>query len=147
MKEFDMQETEKQDKTPGNEPEMVTKAEYERLRLEMTAERLLAEAGAKNLRAARALLDLSAVDLQAADWAENLRRQILALRRRADTAFLFAHDLKQQDYRWLGLVPQAAADTPDVYGADGGYGWRLAQAEGVEAIKIKQEAAAQGIML
>jgi hypothetical protein len=35
----------------------------------------------------------------------------------------------------------------DVYGADSAFGLRLAQAEGVEAIKIKQEAAAQGIIL
>ena len=78
---------------------------------------------------------------------ESLRQQIRELRRRSDTAFLFAPERQEQDYHWLGLQPQAAGDMIDVYGADGAFGLRLAQAEGVEAIKIKQEAAAQGIIL
>lgn len=130
-----------------NKPEMVSRAEYERLKLEMTAERLLAEAGARSLPAAMALLNWSVLDFQAEDWVERLRQQIRELRRRSDTAFLFAPERQEQDYHWLGLQPQAPGDMIDVYGADGAFGLRLAQAEGVEAIKIKQEAAAQGIIL
>ena len=47
-----------------NKPEMVSRAEYERLKLEMTAERLLAEAGARSLPAAMALLNWSVLDFQ-----------------------------------------------------------------------------------
>ena len=78
---------------------------------------------------------------------DELERKIRELRQRSDTAFLFAPERQEQDYHWLGLQPQAAGDMTDVYGADGAFGLRLAQAEGVEAIKIKQEAAAQGIIL
>lgn len=126
----------------------VSRAEYDRLLLELTAERLLAVAGAKNLTAAKALLDWQGLDVGRADWQASLERQVQELRRRPDSAFLFARKMQAaDDCRWLGLEPAAAGDTADIYGGDGGYAFRLAQAEGVEAIKIKQEAAANGIII
>lgn len=54
---------------------------------------------------------------------------------------------RQLSPEWLGLVPAAGCDVEDICGRDDGFGLRLANAEGVEAIKIKQEAAARGIIM
>ncbi len=54
---------------------------------------------------------------------------------------------RQFSPEWLGLAPAAGCDVEDIGGADGGWSLRLAQAEGVAAIKLKQEAAARGIIV
>ena len=131
----------------SNVEAMVSRAEYDRLRVELTAERLLAAAGAKNLTAAKALLDLTKLDVNTADWQASLASLVQELRHSPDSAFLFARNCQDSDCVWLGLQPAAASDMADIYGEDGGYAFRLAQADGVEAIKLKQEAAAKGIIL
>lgn len=123
----------------------VSRAAFERLQREQAAEKQLWLAGAKNLTAAKALLDWEHIDLGQADWQERLAEQVAALQREPETAFLFARRFDGKDWGWIGLEPVAAGDVEEE--AAPGLGWRLAQAEGdsLQSIRIKQAAAKQGL--
>lgn len=125
----------------------VSRAAFERLQRETAADRLLLQAGAKNLTAAKALLAWQKVDLQAQDWQEGLAEQVRALQKEPETAFLFAREFDGQDCGWLGLAP-AAANGP-LEEAAAGADWRLAQAEGdsLTSIRLKQRAAREHNLL
>lgn len=117
--------------------------------LEFLAEMALREAGAKNLRAARALLDIEAA-AAAEDADEVIGQQVLALRQAAESAFLFGARDVDMGGRWCGFVPAAAGDQ-EIDMADGGFRLRLdrarAQGDGLSVIRLKQEAAREGVIL
>lgn len=123
-------------------------AKLRELEVNHGVELLLQEAGARNVQAAKALLDISgllgAQELPAG-WRKSLQRQVAALQEAPETAFLFAR-MPGGMQGWVGLRP-VAGDEEDL-GDEGGFRLRLAQAGGVqESIRIKQEAAASGIFI
>jgi hypothetical protein len=121
-------------------------ASLQKLRVDNAVEKALLAAGAKNAVAVRALLDLSEPEFVDGELV-GLQEQIKALREATATAFLFAKPFSGEAANWQGFVPAAAGDLQDM-DADGGFRLRLAQAsaaqDSLEAIRIKQEAAAKG---
>lgn len=119
------------------------------VRVDAAVERCLQAAGAKNVAAVRGLLDLSAPEF-AGDELVGLREQVAALQKAEDTAFLFEEVRLGDAADWVGFVPAAAGDLLDTSFA-GGFRLRLEQASAarnsLEAVKIKQAAAAQGVFL
>lgn len=109
----------------------------------------LREAGAKNLRAVEALLDMEAI-AAAEDMAAEIERQVLVLKQAADSAFLFGMPGIGGPGCWSGFVP---ADSGDIEAGTEGAGFRLrldrarAQGDGLSVIRLKQEAAREGVML
>lgn len=126
----------------------VHRGEMARLGLERIAERELLRAGAKNLRAAAAMLNLA--EVAAEDAEEQVAEQVTALKAASDTAFLFDCREAPDVADWCGFVPVAASDTPED-GYAGGFKLRLAEAHNaadcLSAIRVKQEAASQGVIL
>lgn len=123
-------------------------AKLRELEVNHGVELLLQKAGARNVQAAKALLDISGL-LGAQElpegWRESLQRQVAALQEAPETAFLFAR-MPGGMQGWVGLRP-VAGDEEDL-GDEGGFRLRLAQAGGVqESIRIKQEAASSGIFI
>ena len=104
----------------------------------------LTAAGAKNIKTVKALLDLSRVNQGEDGRLCGLDEQLEAVRR--SDGYLFAE--KQQSFK--GFQPGASKDgVPET--AQGGFEARLANARKdnnqLEVIKIKQEAAANGVVL
>lgn len=101
---------------------------------EYEVEKILRESGARNIKAVRALIENGD--------AEEVRCQVERLKRDEETRFLFEKKGSFAPYR----SPERLPDTKR-----SGYEERLGAARKagntVEAIRIKQEAAAQGIML
>lgn len=97
-------------------------------------ERLLIDSGARNIKAVRALIK--------GEDADSVRAEIEALKGDEATRFLFEKKGSYMPYR----SPERLPDTKR-----GGFEERLSAARKsgntVEAIRIKQEAASQGIML
>ena len=97
-------------------------------------ERLLTESGARNIRAVRALIT--------SEDADGVREEIESLKKGEDTRFLFEKRGSYAPYR----SPERLPDTKK-----SGFEERLNMARKagntIEAIRIKQEAAAAGIML
>ena len=97
-------------------------------------ERLLTESGARNIRAVRALIT--------SEDADGVREEIESLKKGEDTRFLFEKRGSYAPYR----SPERLPDTKK-----SGFEERLNTARKagntIEAIRIKQEAAAAGIML
>lgn len=124
------------------------RGEMERMGLERIAERELVRAGAKNLRAAAAMLDLGAVCGDTAE--EQIGEQVAALKAASGTAFLFESREVPEVTDWYGFVPAAASDISEE-GYAGGFKLRLAEAHNaadcLSAIRVKQEAASQGVIL
>ena len=122
--------------------EFVAKAEFERLRLDNAVDAALLAAGARNLKSVRALLDLAEVELSEDGELSGLAEQLEAVRK--SDGYLFAEKgLKS-------FQPGASADgIPEL--EQGEYEARLAQARRdnnqMEVIRIKQDAAAEGIVL
>lgn len=116
--------------------------------LEYLAETALREAGAKNLRAARALLDLDA--LAADDAAAVIRQQVAELAQTSESAFLFGARDADMGGAWSGFVPAAAGDQVSDDG-NGGFRLRLdrarEQGDGLSVIRLKQEAAREGFII
>lgn len=126
------------------------KADYEQellaAKADCAVECALFTAGAKNRAAAKALLDLSAPKFDG-DVLFGLDEQIKALQQDPATAFLFERQSFGEAADWVGFVPQAAGDLPED-GPKGGFRLRLQRAQGnLEAIRVKQEAAAKGVYL
>lgn len=112
------------------------------------AELALLRAGAKNLQAAGALLNLR--DLPQGGEEQEISARVAAMAEDEGTAFLFARSAAPAAADWQGFVPQEAGDLLDG-GYAGGFRLRLARAHNeadcLSAIKVKQEAAAQGVIL
>lgn len=119
------------------------RSEYEeRIRaIEREAEitNILRLSGARNVKAVRALLEKAEGD----DYRENVKAQLEALKRDTATRFLFESGAKSFE------PARSGEKLPD--GVKGDYESQLAAARGrgdrIAAIKIKQRAASEGIML
>ena len=119
--------------------------EMARLKLDCAVDIALAAAGAKNVKTVKALLDLAEVRLGEDGRLSGFDEQLKAVRR--SDGYLFAEKPLQN---FKGFQPEAAADgVPD--SEQGSYEARLAQARRdnnqAEVIRIKQEAAAEGVVL
>ena len=120
-------------------------AEIAQLKLDNAVDAALAAVGAKNVKTVKALLDLTKIK-QSEDGALNgLNEQLEAVRK--SDGYLFA---EKEQPSFKGFQPGASKDgVPDP--EQGGYEARLAQARKdnnqLDVIKIKQEAAANGVVL
>lgn len=121
-------------------------SEMNQLKVDFAVEKALAGAKAKNIKAVKALLDLADAELDKEGNVKGLQEQIDKLSAADDTKFLFAAPQQGGQTTFKGLQPGNTTAMPDSKQA--GYEARLAKAreEGnqVEAIKIKQEAFADG---
>ena len=125
-------------------------AEIKQLKIDTAVDKALAEAKAKNPKAVKALLDLAKAELSDDGTIKGLDAQIKALTEAEDSKFLFDTDSTQnKNQNSKGFVPGQKKD--GVPGASSEYETRLAEARKngntLEAIKIKQEAAADGVVL
>ncbi len=81
---------------------------------------------------------------------QEIRRQVNVLRQAADSAFLFGAPVIDVGGSWSGFVPQDASDD-EIGAADGGFRLRLdrarADGDGLGVIRLKQEAAREGIII
>lgn len=82
--------------------------EIKRFRLESAVDRTLAEAKARNVKAAAALLDLSAVQLQEDGTVKGLGEQIKKLSESPDSSFLFESARPKQGFK--GFKPGESAE-------------------------------------
>lgn len=114
------------------------------MRLDNAVELALSGANAKNTKAVRALLDMSKVTMGEDGKLSGLDEQLSELKKSADYMFNI-----QQAQQFTGFQPGAASAVPN--SAAAGYEARLADARknnnSLEVIKIKQEAAAEGVVL
>lgn len=125
-------------------------AEIKQLKIDTAVDKALGEAKAKNPKAVKALLDLEKAELSDDGTIKGLDAQIKALVEAEDSKFLFDTDSTQnKNQNSKGFVPGQKKD--GVPGASSEYETRLAEARKngntLEAIKIKQEAAADGVVL
>lgn len=120
--------------------------EMNRLKVDFAVEKALTEAKAKNVKAVKALLDLADAELDKEGNVKGLQEQIDKLSAADDTKFLFAETQQGSQMTFKGFQPGNATAMPD--SKQSGYEARLAKAREennqVEAIKIKQEAFADG---
>lgn len=120
----------------------------QRAKIERLAELALLRSGARNLKATMALLELESLTPGKED--AELKERVEELVRAEETCFLFERRMEPTACEWQGFVPMEAADMPDT-GYAGGFRLRLAQAQNASdclaAIKVKQEAAAKGVIL
>lgn len=121
--------------------------ELARLKVDAAVDKALTDGGAKNLKAARALLDLTDAKLSEDGTVKGLAEQIQKLQTGEDSKFLFAE--RQQDMdkpQFRGFQPGASTTVPDSKQA--GYEARLAEArkknDQLEVIRIKREAFEDG---
>ena len=119
-------------------------AEIAQLKLDSAVDAVLTAAGAKNIKTVRALLDLAKIKQGEDGTLDGLDEQLSAVRK--SDGYLFAE--KQHSFK--GFQPGASKD--GVPGAEqGGFETRLVSARKdnnqLEVIKIKQEAAANGVVL
>lgn len=122
------------------------KQELQTARVNCAVECALFTARAKNRAAVKALLDLSKLEFDG-DMITGLDEQIAALKKDPATAFLFERESFGEAADWVGFIPQAAGDLPED-GPNSGFRLRLQRAQGnLEAIRVKQEAAAKGVYL
>lgn len=125
-------------------------AEIKQLKIDTAVDKALAEAKAKNPKAVKALLDLAKAEISDDGTIKGLDAQIKTLSEAEDSKFLFDTDNTQnKNQNSKGFVPGQKKD--GVPGASSEYETRLAEARKngntLEAIKIKQEAAADGVVL
>lgn len=119
--------------------------ELNQLKIDAAVDKALTDGGAKNIKAVRALLDLSDVKLSADGTVKGLAEQIQKLQAGEDSKFLFA-EKQQNQQQFNGFQPGASTTVPDSKQA--GYEARLAEARKnnnqLEVIKIKREAFEDG---
>lgn len=121
-------------------------AELKQLKLDNAVEIALSDAKAKNGKAVRAMLDMSKVKIGEDGTLLGFVEQIEALKK--SDAYMF--DMQEQEQpQFKGFQPGASSAVPN--SAASGYEARLADARKndnrLEVIKIKQEAAAEGVVL
>lgn len=125
-------------------------AEIKQLKIDAAVDKALSEAKAKNPKAVKALLDLDKAELADDGTVKGLDAMIKALTEAEDSKFLFDTDATQkQNPKLKGVIPGQNKD--GVPGASAEFETRLAEARKngntLDAIKIKQEAAAEGVVL
>lgn len=124
-------------------------SEMNQLKVDFAVEKALSGAKARNIKAVMALLDLTDAKLDKEGNVKGLQEQIGKLAAADDTKFLFDTAPQKQNQKFVGFQPGVSSDVPNPTAA--GYEARLADArkgnDQLEVIKIKQEAAAEGIVL
>lgn len=125
-------------------------AEIKQIKIDAAVDKALVDAKAKNPKAVKALLDLAKAEISDDGTIKGLDAQIKTLSEAEDSKFLFDTDNTQnKNQNSKGFVPGQKKD--GVPGASSEYETRLAEARKngntLEAIKIKQEAAADGVVL
>ena len=119
--------------------------ELAKLKLDNAVEIALSGAKAKNGKAVKAMLDMSKVKMGEDGKLSGFDEQIEALKK--SDSYMF--DVEQQTQQFTGFQPGASSTVPNSTAA--GYEARLADARKnnnqLEVIKIKQEAAADGVVL
>lgn len=124
-------------------------AEIKQIKIDAAVDKALADAKAKNPKAVKALLDLAKAEISDDGTIKGLDAQIKTLSEAEDSKFLFDTDNTQKNQNSKGFIPGQKKD--GVPGASSEYETRLAEARKngntLEAIKIKQEAAADGVVL
>ena len=123
--------------------------EIKQLKIDTAIDKALADAKAKNTKAVKALLELGDdIEIGEDGTIKGLDAKIKALTEAEDTKFLF-DATKPTDNNSKGYVPGQKMD--GVPGASSTYETRLAEARKngntLEVIKIKQEAASEGVVL
>lgn len=118
-----------------------------RLKIDAAVDKALAAGGAKNVKAVKALLDLTDAKLSDDGTVKGLSEQIQKLQAGEDSKFLFAEKQQTQNQQQLtGFQPGASTTVPNSKQA--GYETRLAEARKnnnqLEVIKIKREAFEDG---
>lgn len=117
--------------------------ELTQLKIDAAVEKALTDGGAKNLKAVKALLDLTDAKLVDDGTIKGLSEQIDKLKTDEGSKFLFA---EQQIQQFTGFQPGTSTTVPNSKQA--GYEARLAEARKnnnqLEVIKIKQEAFSDG---
>lgn len=121
-------------------------AELAQLKLDNAVELGLSGANARNNKAVRAMLDMSKIKMGEDGTLSGLSEQLEALKK--SDAYMF--NIQQQtQQQFTGFQPGASSTVPNSTAA--GYEARLADARKnnnqLEVIKIKQEAAADGVIL
>lgn len=122
--------------------------ELTQLKMDAAVEKALADGGAKNIKAAKALLELEDATLDKDGTVKGLAEQIDKLRTDDSSKFLFkvVGQAQQNQMQFKGFQPGISTIVPDSKQA--GYEARLADARKnnnqLEVIKIKQEAFADG---
>lgn len=148
----DSEELKKQIETLQNENKTKDEAhaaEIKQIKIDAAVDKALSDANVKNLKAVKALLDLDKAELSDDGTVKGLDVQIKTLSEAEDSKFLFDVTNIQKNQNSKGFVPGQKKD--GVPGASSEYETRLAEARKngntLEAIKIKQEAAADGVVL
>lgn len=121
--------------------------ELTQLKIDAAVEKALTDGGAKNIKAVKALLDLTDAKLGDDGTVKGLAEQIQKLQADEGSKFLFnVTEQPQQQQTFTGFQPGTSTTVPDSKQA--GYETRLAEARKngnqLEVIKIKQEAFADG---
>lgn len=121
--------------------------ELAKLKLDNAVEIALSSAKARNGKAVKAMLDMSKVKLGEDGKLSGFDEQIEALKK--SDAYMFDVQQQQTQQQFTGFQPGASSTVPNSTAA--GYEARLADARKnnnqLEVIKIKQEAAADGVVL
>ena len=118
--------------------------ELTQLKIDAAVEKALADGGAKNIKAAKALLDLTDAKLADDGTIKGLAEQIDKLKADEGSKFMFntTEQTSTQQQTFTGFQPGTSTTVPDSKQA--GYEARLAEARKnnnqLEVIKIKQEA-------
>lgn len=124
-------------------------AELQQLKVDNAVEQALTGAKAKNVKAVKALLNLDGVKLADDGSIIGLKEQIDKLTADEGTKFLFDAADPAQQQTFKGFQPGNSSTVPN--STQAGYETRLADARKnnntLEVIKIKQEAAAEGVVL
>lgn len=148
----DSEELKKQIETLQNENKTKDEAhaaEIKQIKIDAAVDKALSDANVKNLKAVKALLDLDKAELSDDGTVKGLDVQIKTLSEAEDSKFLFDVTNIQKNQNSKGFVPGQKKD--GVPGASSEYETRLAEARKngntLEAIKIKQEAIADGVVL
>lgn len=148
----DSEELKKQIETLQNENKTKDEAhaaEIKQIKIDAAVDKALSDAKVKNLKAVKALLNLDKAELSDDGTVKGLDVQIKTLSEAEDSKFLFDVTNSQKNQNSKGFVPGQKKD--GVPGASSEYETRLAEARKngntLEAIKIKQEAAADGVVL
>ena len=141
----ELQNTIKELQKANSEQQKAHEAEIAQLKLDNAVDAALAAAGAKNVKTVKALLDLAKIKQQEDGQLGGLEEQLTAVRK--SDGYLFA-EKQQQSFK--GFQPGASKDgVPNA--EQGGFEARLANARKdnnqLEVIKIKQEAAANDVVL
>lgn len=120
--------------------------ELNQLKLDNAVEVALKDAGAKNIKAVRANIDMTSVKIGEDGKISGLTEQVESLKK--SDGWMFNTD-QQTQQQFTGFQPGASSTVPNSTAA--GYEARLADARKnnnqLEVIKIKQEAAAEGVVL